>query len=612
MHKSYSKLPAGSQVASDYLFAPGPSLSRSAPAGTSRSDLAASNVADALKRVKRNSGGKGILYGALAIAAVALVIFGLDSIYGFLGGSSPSNAAQRTATVALGTVQSSVSASGNVSVATSASRELRDQRDTLGGLRRSRQQGPRRRDDREARSDRSRGNARSVPGESRAGAAGARDGRGRGDRRAAGSERFQPAAGAVAAHERAAAARERPGGRNRGREAASGRPSAWLPACRIDLVDLVGIESASSASNASSPSSTFTSTTSTRPAPRTARRRPGRPERRVTRASRWGQAARRARRARRARPERRRTPTTTTTTTPVATGSTGAAGSSGNASATRTAKASPPPATTGQASAIGSTTATLSGTVDPAGSNTTYWFEYGTSASSLGSKTQKLGGGSGTSPVSVTVTVKGLKPGQAYLFRLVAESSAGTGTGADICCATITAATPTVTTGSASNVLTTSATLSGSVDPNGSDTHYRFEYGTTSSYGKSTASQDAGSAAGVTQVTATVTGLKPEHRLPLPARCHERRRHERRDRPGREDGRERVHGRRGNHQGGEGTVRQRSRRSRRPRRTSCRRRRRSARARLPSEATIAQDKAAVSQAQATVVLRLEGGRGRPS
>ncbi len=57
------------------------------------------------------------------LAAIAIV-FGLDSVYGFLGGTASSSAAQRTATVAYGTVQSSVSASGNVSVATSASADF--------------------------------------------------------------------------------------------------------------------------------------------------------------------------------------------------------------------------------------------------------------------------------------------------------------------------------------------------------------------------------------------------------------------------------------------------------------------------------------------------------
>jgi len=46
-------------------------------------------------------------------------------------------------------------------------------------------------------------------------------------------------------------------------------------------------------------------------------------------------------------------------------------------------------------------------------------------------------------------------------------------------------ATPTATTEPASNVQSTEATLAGAVNPEGVDTHYQFEYGTTKSYGHS-------------------------------------------------------------------------------------------------------------------------------
>jgi peptidoglycan hydrolase-like protein with peptidoglycan-binding domain len=56
----------------------------------------------------------------------------------------------------------------------------------------------------------------------------------------------------------------------------------------------------------------------------------------------------------------------------------------------------------------------------------------------------------------------------------------------------------------------TTATLSGTVDPNGSDTSYAFEYGTTASFGKTTASQSAGAAAGEVAASANVSGLRPD------------------------------------------------------------------------------------------------------
>ena len=52
---------------------------------------------------------------------------------------------------------------------------------------------------------------------------------------------------------------------------------------------------------------------------------------------------------------------------------------------------------------------------------------------------------------------------------------------------------PTVATGAASSITTTSAQLNGSVNPNGSATTYYFEYGLTTAYGAATPVQNAGS-----------------------------------------------------------------------------------------------------------------------
>jgi len=48
------------------------------------------------------------------------------------------------------------------------------------------------------------------------------------------------------------------------------------------------------------------------------------------------------------------------------------------------------------------------------------------------------------------------------------------------------AGSPSVTTGGASSVTSSSATVSGSVNPNGEATMYAFQYGTTSGYGHET------------------------------------------------------------------------------------------------------------------------------
>ena len=73
----------------------------------------------------------------------------------------------------------------------------------------------------------------------------------------------------------------------------------------------------------------------------------------------------------------------------------------------------------------------------------------------------------------------------------------------------VTAEPPGATTSAASSIGSTSATLNGRVDPNGRATTYLFEYGTTTSYGTKTPSASAGSGEPATNVSKTVTGLKP-------------------------------------------------------------------------------------------------------
>ncbi len=68
---------------------------------------------------------------------------------------------------------------------------------------------------------------------------------------------------------------------------------------------------------------------------------------------------------------------------------------------------------------------------------------------------------------------------------------------------------PTVYTGKALHVSYGSATLTGSVTPNGGDTSYYFQYGLTTAYGGQTTIADAGSGTGKVNVSLPVTGLEP-------------------------------------------------------------------------------------------------------
>jgi hypothetical protein len=68
---------------------------------------------------------------------------------------------------------------------------------------------------------------------------------------------------------------------------------------------------------------------------------------------------------------------------------------------------------------------------------------------------------------------------------------------------------PVATTGAASSVTATTATLNGTVDPNKESTTYWFEYGTTTAYGAQTAPADAGPSNAAKAVSADISGLAP-------------------------------------------------------------------------------------------------------
>jgi hypothetical protein len=73
----------------------------------------------------------------------------------------------------------------------------------------------------------------------------------------------------------------------------------------------------------------------------------------------------------------------------------------------------------------------------------------------------------------------------------------------------LTASPPSVSTGSARNVSFASATINGSLNPNGSETAYYFQYGLTRAYGGQTAIGVAGSGTHSLSVSAGLSGLQP-------------------------------------------------------------------------------------------------------
>ena len=184
------------------------------------------------------------------------------------------------------------------------------------------------------------------------------------------------------------------------------------------------------------------------------------------------------------------------------------AGNSGTDTITVTYNApQPPKVTTGAATNITSISATLNGTVNANGLYTTAWFQYGKTSGAYTSGTSDNVSVSGSSNTPVSSSISGLSASTTYYYRLVAQNSAGTTYGSEGSFTTSQLPTPAVTTGAATNITSTSATLNGTVNANGLTTFAWFEYGMTSgAYTNSTLSESV-SGSGDTIVNSTLSGL---------------------------------------------------------------------------------------------------------
>jgi hypothetical protein len=95
----------------------------------------------------------------------------------------------------------------------------------------------------------------------------------------------------------------------------------------------------------------------------------------------------------------------------------------------------------------------------------------------------------------------------AYQFRLVAKSTSGESKGVDLTFTT--RGPPKAITGAASGVGNTAATLAGVVNPEGQQTAYFFEYGTSEAYGQKTPEAAAGKGTGDVSVSTAIADLAP-------------------------------------------------------------------------------------------------------
>jgi hypothetical protein len=170
--------------------------------------------------------------------------------------------------------------------------------------------------------------------------------------------------------------------------------------------------------------------------------------------------------------------------------------------------ASSPTVSTGSATKIGNNSATLNGAVNPNGDTTSYLFNYGLT-SVYGTFTAKHSIGKGTKSLPEKLTIKGLTPGTTYHYQIDASNKAGTALGRDRTFKTTGFPPAGVVTGPAINVRKTIATVTGSVNPEGTSTVWVVQYGLTAAYGVETFGQVIAGVGTPVPVSVQLSGLAP-------------------------------------------------------------------------------------------------------
>jgi hypothetical protein len=165
----------------------------------------------------------------------------------------------------------------------------------------------------------------------------------------------------------------------------------------------------------------------------------------------------------------------------------------------------PPTAVTGAAGGVGPDGAALAGLANPGTKATSAWFEYGPTTAYGSSTPATALPGDGTAR-TIGAALSGLQFGTGYHFRLVAANATGTAYGADNAFTT-TYPPAEASTGGASAVTSTAATLAGTARTYGLGGTAWFEYGTTTALGRSTQPQAVAPGAPVSVVNDTLTGL---------------------------------------------------------------------------------------------------------
>lgn len=155
-----------------------------------------------------------------------------------------------------------------------------------------------------------------------------------------------------------------------------------------------------------------------------------------------------------------------------------------------------PSVTIGSPSGASATSVDIAGTVNPHGgpSATSWSFQYSKNPLEEGWSTALSGEypegsvqATSTSPLAVSGTIEGLQPNATYELRLVASNAGGEASPEpEVSVKTLPLA-PTIVSQGASALTPFAAHLEALINPNNQTTSCVFEYGTTTSYGKSTA-----------------------------------------------------------------------------------------------------------------------------
>ena len=169
---------------------------------------------------------------------------------------------------------------------------------------------------------------------------------------------------------------------------------------------------------------------------------------------------------------------------------------------------STPVVTTGSANFVTDASATLTGSVNPSGVSTTALFEYGLTNSYGATATVTLSPSGGSTAQNVSAAISGLLAGMTYHYRIDATNASGMAMGSDATFNTV--GLPIVTADTAGSVTSTSATLTGTVNPSGSATIAQFEYGFTAAYGNTVSvTLSPSNGRGAQNVSANISGLQP-------------------------------------------------------------------------------------------------------